>query len=64
MAEECVRNAHNKYEAEFNFQREVEKELRSVKEEKIQLVKKLKTSEHKRLSAVVGLKIVEKQAED
>ena len=46
VAKECVRNAHNKFEVESNFWREVEKALRSVKEEKTQLVEKLKTSDH------------------
>ena len=45
VAEECVRSAHNKFEAESNFRREVEKTLGSVKEEKSQLAEKLKTSE-------------------
>ena len=56
MAEECVRSAHNKFEAESNFRREVEKALGSVKEEKTQLAEKLKTSEHERQSALVRLK--------
>ena len=34
MAEECVRSAHNKFEAESNFRREVERALRSAKKEK------------------------------
>ena len=46
VAKECVRSAHNKFEVESNFWREVEKALRSVKEEKTQLVEKLKTSDH------------------
>ena len=45
MVEECVRNAHNKLEAESNFRCEVEKMLGSIKEEKSQLAEKLKTSE-------------------
>ena len=45
MAEECIRSAHNKFEAKSNFRREVEKTLGSVKEEKSQLVEKLKTFE-------------------
>ena len=44
--------------------RKVEKTLRAVEEEKTQLAEKLKTSEHKRLSALVGLKTAEAQAED
>ena len=64
MAEECVRNAHNKFEAESHSRREVEKALGIVKEEKTQLAKKLKTSEHKRLSALARLKTAKTQAED
>ena len=64
VAEECVRNAHNKFEAESNFRCEVEKALVSVKEEKTQLAEKLKTSEHEHLSALAGLKTSEIQAED
>ena len=45
MAEECIRSTHNKFEAESNFKREVEKTLGSIKEEKSQLAEKLKTSE-------------------
>ena len=64
MAEECGRSAYNKLEAEFNFRREVEKTLGSVKEEKSQLAEKFKTSEQGRQSAHAGLKIAEVQAED
>ena len=59
VAEECIRNAHNKFEAKFNFRREVEKALGSVKDEKNQLAEKLKTSGHERLSALAGLKTIE-----
>ena len=55
MAEECVRSAHNKFEAESNFRHDMEKVLKS---------KKLKTSEHECQSALVGLKTVKAQAED
>ena len=48
MAEECVRSAHNKLEAESNFRREVEKTLGSIKKEKSQLAEKLKTSDQGR----------------
>ena len=34
MAEECVRSAHNKLEAESNFRHKVEKTLGSIKEKK------------------------------
>ena len=59
MAEECVRSAHNKFKAESNFKRKVEKMLRSVKEEKSQLAEKLKTSEQSHQSALAGLKTAE-----
>ena len=62
VAEECVKSAYNKFEAESNFRREVEKTLRSVKEEKSQLAEKLKTSEHYRQSALAGLKTTEAEA--
>ena len=55
MAEECVRSAHNKFEAKSNFRHDMEKVLKS---------KKLKTSEHECQSALAGLKTVEAQAED
>ena len=64
MVEEWVRNAHNKFEAESHSRREVEKALWAMKEEKTQLAEKLKTLEHKCLSAEAGLKTVETQAED
>ena len=64
VAEECVRNAHNKFEAKSNFRHEVEKALGSVKKEKTQLVEKLKTSEHECLSTLVRLKTAETQADD
>ena len=59
VAKECVRSTHNKFEAESNFRREVEKTLGSVKEEKSPLAEKLKTSEHNRQSALTGLKTTE-----
>ena len=61
VAEECVRSAHNKFEAESNFRCEVEKMLGSVKEEKSQLAEKLKTSEQGRQSALAGLKTTKDQ---
>ena len=59
MAKECVRSAHNKFEAESNFRCKVEKALGSVKEEKTQLAEKLKISEYERQSALAGLKTAE-----
>ena len=43
---------------------EVKKTLRAVEEEKTQLAEKLKTSKHKRLSALAGLKTAKAQAKD
>lgn len=64
VAEECVKSAHNKFEAESNFRCDVEKALGSVKEEKTQLAEKLKTSEDERQRPLAGLKTAEAQAED
>jgi len=46
MAEEWVRNASNRFDAESHSRHEVEKALGAVKEEKMQLAEKLKVSEH------------------
>ena len=59
VADEWVRNTHNKFEAESQSRCEVEKAHKTLKEEKTQLVKKLKVSEHERLSAVARLKTAE-----
>ena len=64
MVEQWVQNAHNRFEAESHSQGEVEKALGTLKEEKTQLAKKLKVSEHERQSAAAGLKYDEAQAED
>ena len=64
MAEECVRSAYNKFEAESNSRRKVEKTLGSVREEKSQLAKKLKTSEQGHQSTLARLKTAEAQVED
>ena len=64
MAKECVRGAHNKFEAKSNLRREVEWALGSTKEEKNQLTEKLKKSKHECQSALAGLKNAETQAED
>ena len=60
VTEECVKNAHNKFEAKSNFRRDVEKAFGAAKEEKAKLVERLKISDHERSSALVGLKTVEK----
>ena len=59
VAEECVWSVDNKFEAESHSQCEVEKALGTLKEEKTQLVEKLKVSEHERQSVVAGLKTAE-----
>jgi len=64
VAKECIRSAHNKFEAESNFWRKVERALGFAKEEKNQLAKKLKTSEHEHQRASARLKNTESQAED
>ena len=64
VAEEWVRNAHNKFEVESQSQCEVEKALGILKEEKTQLAEKLKVSEHEHMSIVAGLKTAEAQAKD
>ena len=61
VVEECVKSTHNKFEAESNFRREVEKMLRSVKEENSQLATKLKTSKQGRQSTLAGLKTAKDQ---
>ena len=64
VAKECVKSAHNKFEVESNFWHKVERALGSAKEEKNQLAKKLKTSEHEHQRSLAGLKNTESQAED
>ena len=63
-AEEWVRNAHNKFEAESQSQREVKKALEILKEEKTQPAEKLNVSEHEHISTVAGLKTAEAQVKD
>ena len=64
MAEDWVRNAHNKFDAEAQSQREVEKALGTINHEKTQLAEKLKAAESVHQSAEAGLKTTEVQAED
>ena len=64
VIEEWVWNAHNKFKVESLSRREVEKALGTLNEEKMQLARKLKVSEHERLNAVVGLKTAKAQTED
>ena len=64
MAEEWVRSAHNKFDAESQSRREVEKALGTANHEKMQLVKKFKAVESARQSAEVRLKNAEAQVEE
>ena len=64
MAEDWVRNAHNKFDAEAQSQREVEKALGTANHKKTQLAKKLKAVKSAHQSAEAGLKTAEAQAED
>lgn len=58
MAEEWVRNAHNKTDAKIYSWREVEKSLGALKEDYGRLNTKLKETESARLSTEAGLKNV------
>ena len=51
VAEEWVRSANNKFDAESQSQRKVEKALGTANHEKTQLVEKLKVTESARQSA-------------
>ena len=64
MAEEWVRSAHNKFDAESQSRREVEKALGTANHEKMQLVEKFKAVESARQSAEVGLKNAKAQVEE
>ena len=64
MAEDWVRTTHNKFDAEVQTWREIEKALSTVNHEKTQLVEKLKTAENARQSAKTGLKTAEAQAKN
>ena len=64
MAKYWVRNAHNKFDAEAQSQREVEKALNTANHEKTQLIEKLKAAKSVRQSAKAKLKTTEAQAKD
>ena len=64
MAEEWVQSAHNKFDAESQSRREVEKALGTTNHEKTQLVEKLKATKSARQSAEAGLKNAEAQVEE
>ena len=59
-----MRSAHNKFDAESQSRREVEKALGTANHEKMQLVKKFKAVESARQSAEVRLKNAEAQVEE
>ena len=64
MAEDWVRIANNKFDAEAQTRRDVEKALGAANHEKTQLAEKLKAIESTRQSAEAGLKTAKAQAED
>ena len=64
VAEDWVRNANNKLDAEAHNRRDVEKSLGVANHEKTQLAEKFKTVESVHQSVEVGLKNAETQAED
>ena len=63
VVEEWVKDARNQVKAEAYSRVKVEKSL-ALKQEKVELSDKLVKVKRARLSAEVGLKIVERQAED
>ena len=64
MAEEWVNDAQNKARAEASCRAEADKALGVAEHKNKELVTKLATKKSSRLSAEVGLKNVEAQAED
>ena len=54
-----MRTTHNKFDAEVQTWREIEKALSTVNHEKTQLVEKFKAVESARQSAETGLKTAE-----
>ena len=61
MAEDWVRNAHNKFDAEAQSWHEVEKALGTANHEKTQLAEKLKAVESTRQSAEAQVEDQRKQ---
>ena len=64
VAEDWVRNAYNKFDAEAQSRYEVEKALDTANHEKTQLIEKLKAAKSVRQSAKAKLKTTETQAKD
>ena len=63
MAKEWYREANNRVNAEALTHADVEKSLKVVKQEQLELSEKLKLANQARSSAEAGLKTVEWQAE-
>ena len=64
MAEEWYHEADNRAEAEALTCAEVEKSLGAVKQEQLELSKKLKSADQAHSNTEAGLKKVERQAEE
>ena len=64
MAKEWVRDARNEANAADLARDDVEKSLRALKQEQAELSKKLKEEDQACRNVKVGLKTVERQAED
>ena len=66
MAEEWIHDAHKEVEVEVEAlsRANVEKSLRALKQEQVEMSKKLKAANQAYLSAKAGLKTVERQAKD
>ena len=64
VAEDWVQNAHNKFDAEAQSRREVEKAHSIVNHGKTQLAEKLKAADSACQSTEAGLKTTEAQVED
>ena len=64
VTKDWVRNANNKFEAEAQTRRDVEKVLAIANYKKTQLAEKLKAAENARQNVEVGLKNAKAQAED
>ena len=64
VAEECVKDVRNQVKVEAYSRAEVEKYLKTLKQEKAKLSNKLVEAERASLSAKVSLKIAERQAKD
>ena len=59
-----MRNAHNKFDAEAQSRREIEKAISTENHKKTLLAEKLKATESAHQSAMAGLKTAEAQAEN